>query len=125
MLLLPGQLMVTSRVPAGGKSTFVKLERPGRTLKLVPPRSVRTLWGAGVGVATWVGVDVLLPPQLEKDARTAPAMTARANGRLFIEQPPDECRERARNEDDLELRGEARRDVGAARVPRRRPDVEL
>src|SRR6266542_5380383 len=101
MLSSPGQFVVTSRVPAGGKSTFVKLERPARTVKLVPPRSVCTAWGAGVGVATWVGVDdVLLPPQLDKDARTAPAMRARANGRLFIEQPPDECRERAWNEDD-------------------------
>ena len=67
-----------------------ELEPWALTLKFVVPRSVRTGEGTGVGVVTGVGTaEVLPPPQSDEDAMTAPARTARANGRHFIEQPPE------------------------------------
>src|SRR5438445_8494776 len=86
MSLEPGQVAVTSSSPTGGKSTLKEVEPWALTLKFVVPRSVWTAWGAGVGVVTGVGTAaVLLPPQSERDVRTAAARTARANGRLFID----------------------------------------
>src|SRR5438445_13007017 len=90
MSLEPGQVAVTSRTPAGGKSTLKELEPWALTWKLVVPRSVGTGEGVGVGVVTGVGAAAGdFPPQLEKDAMTAPVTRARGNGRIFIEQPPE------------------------------------
>jgi len=83
MLFEPPQSTVTSSVPVGGKSTFWKLEPPGRTAKLESPSTVRTAWGGGVGLAVCVG-PVVDPPQLEKHAKTAPAMRRGASERLFM-----------------------------------------
>src|SRR5438128_9493768 len=116
MLSPPFQSAVMSMVPTGGKSIFWALEPPGRTLKFVPSRSVRTACGAGVADETGVGFDPdLLPPQVENDKRASEPMRAEANARLFIGRPPGNGRAESRY---LELRRKACRYVGPSCVAR-------
>src|SRR4051812_35012532 len=84
MLSSPGQSAATSSMPTGGKSTLVEFDRPGRTLKFVPPRSVWMDCGGGVGVATGVGPPELLPPQFVEDSTRAPII-AKARHRVFVD----------------------------------------
>jgi hypothetical protein len=69
MSLLPAQSTVASRVPFGGKSTFLYVALPGRRLNAAPEtRTVRVGCGSVVGGVPPLGEDE--PPQPARMAAT-------------------------------------------------------